>query len=159
MELVVDMNTQKHTTGVVFNTTVLVLNKSNTYIGVYIGRCPWKTIKDNTTGVGLFFQDGLKTDIFTQSGVFSLRMGIPQKVIGWSYTNLKEIRSWGVIKYFLVYSKKLSHVEIFFEYFWIFSIQHWLLWGPYLVWCTPRGSSKLYSASYGGWFTTGAASI
>ena len=53
------------------------------------------------------------SDIFTQSGVFSLGMGIAQKAIGWSYTNLKEIRSWGVTKYLLVYSKRPSHLEIF----------------------------------------------
>ena len=38
-------------------------------------------------------------DIFTQSGVFSLGMGMAKKVIGWSYKNWKEIRSWCVTKY------------------------------------------------------------
>ena len=59
---------------------------------------------------------------FTQLGVFSLGMDIAQKVIGWSYNNLKEIRSWGATKYVLVYSKRSSYLEICFEYFWMFSI-------------------------------------
>ena len=43
------------------------------------------------------------SDIFTQSGVFSLGMSIAQKVVGWQwqYNNWKEIRSWGITKYFL----------------------------------------------------------
>ena len=62
------------------------------------------------------------SDICTQSGVFSPGMGTAQKVIGWSYKNWKEIRSWGVTKYFLVHSKRLIHLEIVCVYFWIFSI-------------------------------------
>ena len=53
------------------------------------------------------------SDIFIQSGVFSLGMGIAQKVVGWQYKNWKEIRSLGVTRYFLVYCKRLSDLEIF----------------------------------------------
>ena len=74
------------------------------------------------------------SEMFTQSGVFSLGMGIAQKVIGWSYKNWKEIISWGVTKYFLVYSKRLSHSQIFLSIFLYlaFSIGNY---GDILVWC------------------------
>ena len=43
--------------------------------------------------------------------------GIAQKVVGWQYKNWKEIRSWGITKYFFVYSKRPSHLKIFFLVF------------------------------------------
>ena len=79
------------------------------------------------------FQDGLRH--FTQSGVFSLGMGIAQIVIGWSNTNLKEITSCHQIFFSL-----LQEAESLRNCFWVFlNIQHLALVTTVL--CTTSASA------------------